>query len=73
MLTREFLFWTLTLTGGVAAGWWLAVRPESSFRSVATPVSVLTILMAVLLCMLAVTGQDVRSVASDAYFLATGR
>ncbi|TWT43852.1 hypothetical protein RAS1_02520 [Phycisphaerae bacterium RAS1] len=73
MIARGFLFWMLTLTGGIAAGWWLTVRPGSSFRAVATPVSFLTILMAVLLCLLAVSGQDLQTVASDAYFLATGR
>jgi hypothetical protein len=73
METEQFLFWVLTFSGAVVAGWWLAVRPASSARDLATPVSVLVLLLAVLLGFLAITGQDVNTFTSEVYYYTIGR
>ena len=53
MLTPEF---SIPLVAAVAlVGWWLAVRPNSSYRGVASPVSYLIITAAVLMCLLVLT------------------
>lgn len=68
MSTEQFLFWTLAFSGAIVAGWWLAVRPASSMRDLATPVSVLVLVLAALLGFLALTGQDVGSFTSEVYY-----
>jgi hypothetical protein len=40
------------------SGWWLAVRPHASYGGVSSTMSFLIVLMAVLLCILAVGGQE---------------
>lgn len=40
------------------SGWWLAVRPRASYSGVSSTMSFLIVLMAVLLCVLAVGGQQ---------------
>lgn len=72
MSTEKLLFWVVTFTGSVVAGYWLAVRPGSTYRNIATPVSALVILMAVLLCLLALSGQDLRSFSHDVLGLTFG-
>ena len=71
--SHPLLFWLVTITGAIFAGWWLAVRPGAWMRTIATPVSVLVIVMAVLLCMLTATGRDFEGFSRDVYYSATGR
>ncbi len=73
MEPSQFLFWTLAFAGSILAGWWLAVRPAATTRALATPVSVLVLLMAVLLGMLAISGQDFESFTSEVYYYTLGR
>ncbi len=65
MTTEQLLFWIIAFAGGIVAAWWLSVRPTANFRGVATPVAFLVIVMAALLCMLAVTGQDVSDLTAS--------
>lgn len=64
MAPPNLLFWLAAGTGCVVVAWWLAVRPGASLRTIATPVSALVIIMAVLLCLLALTGQDAHDLGS---------
>lgn len=48
--------WILVIVATVLAGWWLAVRPRASYRGVATPVSFLIIVAALLMGLLALGG-----------------
>ncbi len=73
MPTDRIIFWTLASAGAVVAGWWLAVRPTPRLRDLATPVSFLTIIVAILLSLLVFTGQDLTAFGTDAYQLAFGR
>ena len=43
------------------SGWWLSVRPHASYGGVSSTMSFLIVLMAVLLCVLAVGGQEYGS------------
>lgn len=61
----NFLFWLVASTGAIVASWWLSVRPGSSMKDIQTPVSFLVVVMAVLLCLLAVTGQEPSAFAAD--------
>ncbi len=74
MMTPEHLvFWIVSAAGCTLAGWWLSVRPQASYRGIAAPVSGLLILMAITLCMLAVSGQDTRSITLEARRFVLGR
>jgi hypothetical protein len=73
MSVQQFLFWTLAFSGAIVAGWWLAVRPAASPRDLATPVSVLLMLLAVLLGILALTGQDIHAYTASVYYFTLGR
>ncbi len=61
-MSRELLiFWIFIVAGAALAGWWLAVRPGASPRAntpreSGTPVALLILVLAVLLCLLAMTG-----------------
>jgi hypothetical protein len=57
MGTELLQLWYLVIAATALAGWWLAVRPRASYAGISTTVSFLIILMAVLLCVLAVSGQ----------------
>ncbi len=57
-MTDRFIFWTVSITAAIVSGWMLAVRPNASMRGIATPVSALAVLLAVLLVLLAVTGNE---------------
>jgi uncharacterized membrane protein len=57
MGAESFHLWFLVIAAAVLAGWWLAVRPRASYCAVSTTMSFLIVLMAVLLCVLAVSGQ----------------
>jgi FtsH-binding integral membrane protein len=50
--------WYLVIAATALAGWWLAVRPRASYGGIAGTMSVLILLMAVLLCVLAMSGQQ---------------
>jgi len=50
-------FWFLVIAAAALAGWWLSVRPRATYRSVSTTMSALIVLMAILLCVLAINGQ----------------
>jgi hypothetical protein len=49
--------WMLVISAAALSGWWLAVRPRASYGGISTTMSFLIVLMAVLLCVLAVSGQ----------------
>lgn len=59
MGSERILFWAMAFAGSVVGGWWLSARPGAICRDIATPIAVLIIIMAVLLALLALTGQDV--------------
>ncbi len=50
--------WILTIAAAALVAWWLSLRPRASYRGVSGTMSVLIVLMAVLLCVLALTGQS---------------
>jgi len=60
----NLLFWLVAVTGCIIVAWWLAVRPGASLRTIATPASALIIIMAVLLCLLALTGADAEDLGN---------
>ncbi|MFN0135777.1 MAG: hypothetical protein ACKVS9_06625 [Phycisphaerae bacterium] len=47
-------YWALVISVAALAGWWLCVRPRSSYRGAGTTMSVMIVLMAVLMGILAV-------------------
>ena len=55
MGTQWFAIWPLVIVAAVLAGWWLTIRPRSSYRGVAGPVSFLIVVAAILMCILALT------------------
>jgi hypothetical protein len=55
-----FNLWPLVIVAAVLAGWWLALRPRASYRGVATPVSLLIVVAAILLCVLALSSPRGR-------------
>jgi hypothetical protein len=61
MTASYFHVWALAVAGSALCAWWLTVRPGASYRGVASSVSFLIILMAVLLAVLALFGQPSRS------------
>ncbi len=56
MDAQVFVLWMLVIVAAALAGWWLAVRPRASYRGIATPVSFLIIIAAILMCVLALSG-----------------
>lgn len=46
--------WALVICAAALAGWWLGVRPRSSYRGAGTMMSVMIVLMAVLMGVLAI-------------------
>lgn len=46
--------WVLVIATSALAAWWLAVRPGSSYRGAGNTISVLIVLMAALMSILAV-------------------
>lgn len=60
MGSERILFWAMAFAGSVVGGWWLSARPGAICRDIATPIAVLVIIMAVLLALLVLTGQDVN-------------
>ena len=73
MPLERFLFWVVAVTATVTAGWWLSIRPGACYRGSATTVSFLLVALAVLLGMLALTGQDHQGFTAGTYSLITGR
>lgn len=58
-------YWLLVIAAAALTGWWLALRPQASYRNVSATMSMLIVLMGVLLCVLAFSGQHgVRRPAS---------
>jgi len=53
---QVFVLWVLVIVAAALAGWWLAVRPRASYHGIATPVSFLIIIAAILMCVLALSG-----------------
>lgn len=49
--------WLLVIAAAALCGWWLAVRPRATYGAASATMSFLIVLMAVLLCVLAVSGQ----------------
>jgi hypothetical protein len=52
------LVWVLVIAASALSGWWLAIRPGASFRGAAAGMSGLIMIMAVLMCVLAIQGQN---------------
>jgi hypothetical protein len=52
---QVFVLWVLVIVAATLAGWWLAVRPQASYRGIATPISFLIIIAAILMCVLALS------------------
>jgi hypothetical protein len=65
-------FWTLVFTGATAAGWFLSVRPGARHSGVSAPVAVLTLAMAVMLCLLSATADGGGAARHAAYALLSG-
>ena len=58
MSAHEYDFvWVLVIAASALTGWWLAVRPGATFRGAAGGMSCLIMVMAVLMCVLAIQGQ----------------
>ena len=72
-MSREVVvFWTFIFAGSTLAGWWLAVRPSITPRDVATPVAFLIVVLAVLLCLLALCGTSPGEFAGGLYQMLVG-
>lgn len=69
MQREAIVYWTLLIAGTTLAAWWLAVRPGASLRDFATPAAFLTVMLAVLMCMLAVTNTPADAFFSGMYHL----
>ena len=52
------LFWVLAGTVAALAGWWMAARPQALFPRIGVPVASLVLVLAVLVCLLMLGGQD---------------
>ncbi|MBI5863184.1 MAG: hypothetical protein HZB38_01460 [Planctomycetes bacterium] len=50
--------WVLVIAASALVGWWLAVRPGATFRGAAASMSCLIMVMAILMCVLAIQGQE---------------
>jgi hypothetical protein len=72
MTTSDLLLWMMLFTGSIVAAWWLTVRPGASLRGAAAPASALVIVMAVLLCLMALTGQEPEDLVASARSLWRG-
>ena len=57
MPTRWEQLWLLVVAATVLSGWWLCIRPGASYRGVGSGVSVLIIVLAVAMAVLAVCNQ----------------
>jgi hypothetical protein len=55
------ILWVMVIAASALCGWWLAVRPGASFRGAAASMSCLIIIMALLMCVLAVQGQGFQT------------
>jgi hypothetical protein len=59
MFAQDYDFvWVLVIAASALSGWWLAVRPGASFRGAAAGMSGLIMIMAMLMCLLAIQGQS---------------
>ncbi len=57
MQTRWDQLWLLVVAASVLSGWWLCVRPGATYRAVGSGVSLLIVLLAVVMAVLAVVNQ----------------
>ena len=73
MPLERFIFWLVAVAATVVASWWLSIRPGACYRGAAPTASFLLVVLALLLCMLALTGQDSHGSSAGAYSLITGR
>lgn len=69
MFREPTTFWVFAICGAALAGWWLAVRPGPQNRDLATPVAFLIVLLAVLLCLLAISDTSANQLAGSIYGL----
>jgi hypothetical protein len=60
MGVEVFQLWHLVIAAAALTGWWLTLRPRASYAGISTPMSYMIVLLAVLLCVLAVSGQRGR-------------
>lgn len=62
----DFL-WVLVIAASALVGWWISVRPGSSYRGAAAGMSGLIMVMAVLMCMLAIQGQGTNAASKHGF------
>ncbi len=57
MASHWSYLWMVVIAMVALSGWWLAVRPKSSYNGISGTMSVLIMLLAILMCVLAIGGQ----------------
>ncbi|MCH7871117.1 MAG: hypothetical protein IID33_05400 [Planctomycetes bacterium] len=68
MPLETLLFWIFAFSGSLLAGWWLTMRPESTARRHSpTPTAILLLIMAVLLCLLVLSGTSAGGLRGGIY------
>ena len=68
MPRETLLFWIFVFSGSLLAGWWLTMRPASTARRRSpTPTAVLLLIMAVLLCLLVLSGTSAGGLRGGIY------
>lgn len=63
--------WLLVIAACALAGWWLSMRPAATYRGAGPTMQWLIILMATLMCLLAIDGQHQPNSPTTAYVTAT--
>ncbi len=58
--------WVLVIAVSALSGWWLSLRPDATFRGISPTMSVLIVLMAALMCVLALSSQHAPELARPA-------
>lgn len=73
MIEGAASLWMLVIAMAALAAWWLTGREQSSYRGAGRTVSTLIVLMALLMCILAVRGQGGRGGVGPRTALVMGR
>ena len=71
MVLAPVQLWPLVIAACALTGWWLSLRPHATYRGVAPTMQWLIILMAVLMCLLAIDGQRRPYMPATPYAAAT--
>ena len=67
-----FHLWTLVMVAAAIAGWWLTIRPGSSYRGASRTISCMIVTLAVLMSILAIKGQGGHSAIGPRTAMAMG-